>query len=72
MASSTDVIGFADAHCEDAALVPDVMAGQDPLDGTTIDRQERLHRPGHATKGKKLALLQSTWQMVCSPASAPK
>lgn len=39
MASSTDVIGPLTNSVEDAALVLDVLAGQDPLDGTTIPRQ---------------------------------
>ncbi|HWB39393.1 MAG TPA: Asp-tRNA(Asn)/Glu-tRNA(Gln) amidotransferase subunit GatA [Candidatus Saccharimonadales bacterium] len=40
MASSTDVIGPLTRTVEDAALVLDVMAGKDDLDGTTIDRQD--------------------------------
>lgn len=38
MASSTDVIGPLTRTVEDAALVLDVMAGRDDLDGTTIER----------------------------------
>lgn len=38
MASSTDVIGPLTKTVEDAALVLDVMAGKDELDGTAIDR----------------------------------
>lgn len=38
MASSTDVIGPIASSVEDAALVLDVVAGRDHLDGTTIDR----------------------------------
>lgn len=40
MASSTDVIGPIANTVEDAALVLDVIAGQDSLDSTTIARQE--------------------------------
>jgi aspartyl-tRNA(Asn)/glutamyl-tRNA(Gln) amidotransferase subunit A len=39
MASSTDVIGPLTNTVEDAALVLDVMAGRDELDGTTIERE---------------------------------
>lgn len=38
MASSTDTIGTLARTVEDAALVVDVLAGRDPLDGTTIER----------------------------------
>jgi aspartyl-tRNA(Asn)/glutamyl-tRNA(Gln) amidotransferase subunit A len=40
MASSHDVIGPMTRTVEDAALVLDVMAGQDPLDSTTIARDD--------------------------------
>ncbi len=40
MASSTDVIGPIATSVEDAALVLDIIAGQDPLDSTTIKRQD--------------------------------
>lgn len=43
MASSTDVIGPFARTVEDAALVLDVMSGQDELDGTTIDRDTRSY-----------------------------
>lgn len=38
MASSTDTIGPVTRTIKDAALILDVMAGRDPLDSTTIDR----------------------------------
>lgn len=40
MASSTDVIGPLTSSVEDAAFIVDILAGQDPLDSTTIERQE--------------------------------
>ncbi len=40
MASSTDVIGPLTRTVEDAALVLDCMAGRDPLDSTTIERDK--------------------------------
>lgn len=40
MASSLDCMGPITMRVEDAALVLDVMAGKDPLDSTTIDRDE--------------------------------
>lgn len=40
MASSTDVIGPLANTVEDAALIVDILAGQDPLDSTTIKRQK--------------------------------
>jgi aspartyl-tRNA(Asn)/glutamyl-tRNA(Gln) amidotransferase subunit A len=38
MASSTDVVGPLTRTVADAAIVLDVMAGRDPLDSTTIER----------------------------------
>ncbi len=40
MASSTDVIGPLTTTVEDAALVLECMAGKDPMDMTTIERDE--------------------------------
>jgi aspartyl-tRNA(Asn)/glutamyl-tRNA(Gln) amidotransferase subunit A len=45
MASSTDVVGPITNSVDDAALVLDVIAGQDALDGTTIPRQESYLTP---------------------------
>ena len=39
MASSTDTIGPLTRTVADAALVLDVISGQDPADATTIERQ---------------------------------
>ena len=40
MASSTDVIGPIASNVADTALILDIIAGQDPLDSTTIKRQD--------------------------------
>lgn len=59
MASSTDVIGPLTNTVEDAALVLDVMSGQDPLDSTTIERD---HEPyivlPDGIKGKKVGIIK--------------
>lgn len=43
MASSTDVVGPLTRTVEDAALVLDVMAGKDELDGTTVERDKETY-----------------------------
>jgi aspartyl-tRNA(Asn)/glutamyl-tRNA(Gln) amidotransferase subunit A len=60
MASSTDVIGPLTRTVEDAAIVLDVMAGRDELDGTTIERHPggyMLDAP-EALKGKKIGIIK--------------
>lgn len=59
MASSTDVIGPLTRTVEDTALVLDVMAGKDPLDSTTIDRQDGGYMDGTLDlKGKKIGVVK--------------
>jgi aspartyl-tRNA(Asn)/glutamyl-tRNA(Gln) amidotransferase subunit A len=62
MASSLDVIGPLARTVEDAALVFDVMAGRDELDGTTIERDPKGYELpkdlGKGLKGKKIAILK--------------
>lgn len=58
MASSTDVIGPLARTVEDAALVLDVMAGKDDLDGTTIDRQTSYTDLKIDLKGKKVGIVK--------------
>lgn len=60
MASSTDVIGPLTRTVEDAALVLDVMAGKDQLDGTTIDRDEAGYKltKNYDLKGAKVGVIK--------------
>lgn len=58
MASSTDVIGPLARTVADAALVLDVMAGRDDLDGTTIERQADYTDLVTDLKGKKIGIIK--------------
>jgi aspartyl-tRNA(Asn)/glutamyl-tRNA(Gln) amidotransferase subunit A len=59
MASSTDVIGPLTRTVEDTAIVLDVMAGQDPLDSTTIDRVPGGYIDGVMdVRGKKIGVVK--------------
>lgn len=59
MASSTDVIGPLTRSVEDAALVLDVMAGRDELDGTTIERSDTdFTQLGGGLQGKKFGVIK--------------
>ncbi len=59
MASSTDTIGTLTRTVDDLAVVVDVMAGKDPLDGTTIDRDVISYTdlPADVT-GKKIGVIK--------------
>ena len=59
MASSTDVIGPLTRTVADAALVLDVMAGRDDMDGTTIERDVAgyIGLSGEL-KGKKIGVIK--------------
>jgi aspartyl-tRNA(Asn)/glutamyl-tRNA(Gln) amidotransferase subunit A len=59
MASSLDVVGPLARTVTDAALVLDVMAGLDPLDATTIERQPEsyTHLEG-VLQGKKIGVIK--------------
>ncbi|HEX7963412.1 MAG TPA: Asp-tRNA(Asn)/Glu-tRNA(Gln) amidotransferase subunit GatA [Candidatus Saccharimonadales bacterium] len=59
MISSTDTIGALGRTTDDVALVMDVMAGRDPLDSTTIERDPLGYTDITADlKGKKIGLLK--------------
>ncbi len=59
MASSTDVIGPITSNVADAALVLDVMAGKDPLDSTTIEREDNYVLTDAASiSGKKIGIIK--------------
>jgi aspartyl-tRNA(Asn)/glutamyl-tRNA(Gln) amidotransferase subunit A len=60
MASSTDVVGPITNSVQDAALVLDVIAGQDPLDGTTVLRQDSYVdlEPSHNLKGTTIGVIK--------------
>ncbi len=58
MASSTDVIGPLTRSVEDAALILDVISGIDPLDATTIDRQESYIPTATDLKGKTVGVIK--------------
>jgi len=57
MASSTDVIGPLTNSVKDAALVLDIIAGKDPLDSTTIERQADYFDLGKDSTTKKVGLI---------------
>lgn len=59
MASSTDVVGPLTRTVTDAALALDIMAGKDPLDSTSIERDTDgyvLTKPADV-KGKKIGVV---------------
>lgn len=59
MASSTDVIGPLTRRAEDAALVLEVMSGQDAFDGTTIARDNTPYtKLEPSLKGKKIGVIK--------------
>ena len=59
MASSTDVIGPLARTVDDAATVLEVMAGNDRLDSTTIERNKKSYKPDSPTLGgKKIGVIK--------------
>ena len=58
MASSTDCIGAFTTNSRDMGVVIDVMAGKDPLDSTTIEREDSYRSTDKASlKGLKIGLV---------------
>lgn len=71
MASSTDVIGPLTRTVDDAALVLDVMAGQDRLDSTTIERDPngyQLSATPSRLKGVKVGIIKEYFEEGLDPA----
>lgn len=58
MGSSLDVIGPLTRTVEDSALVLDIMAGKDGLDGTMIDRQANYTDLKGQLKGAKVGIIR--------------
>ncbi len=62
MASSFDTIGPLTQTVEEAALILDVLAGKDELDGTTIDRDEKGYEltdaSGSVDKKPKIGIIK--------------
>ncbi len=58
MASSTDVVGPITRTVEDTAVVLDVLAGKDELDGTTIEREETYIVTGRSVEGQKIGVIK--------------
>lgn len=74
MASSTDVIGPIANTVEDAAFVLDVIAGQDPLDSTTIKRQSSYHLKSTKpeTKSTKIGVIKEYFGEGLDPVAREK
>lgn len=59
MASSTDVVGPIAKTVSEVALILDVMAGQDPLDSTTIKRDNAPYtKLEGGLRGKKIGIIK--------------
>lgn len=68
MASSTDVIGPIANSVEDTALILDVIAGQDPLDSTTIPRQDSyLLATNHQPLPTKIGVIKEYFKEGLDP-----
>jgi len=58
MSSSSDVIGPMTSNVKDTALVLDIMAGRDDLDGTTIERQPDYTELSGDLKGRRIGIVK--------------
>jgi aspartyl-tRNA(Asn)/glutamyl-tRNA(Gln) amidotransferase subunit A len=68
MASSTDVIGPITKNVDDAALVLEVMSGKDPLDSTTIERDEKPYTELDSNiSGKKIGIVKEYFEEGLEP-----
>lgn len=67
MASSTDVIGPITTRAADAALVLDVMAGRDSLDGTTVERDHTPYTQLDIPKGATLGIVKEYFDEGVNP-----
>jgi aspartyl-tRNA(Asn)/glutamyl-tRNA(Gln) amidotransferase subunit A len=68
MASSTDVIGPLTMNVQDAATVLEELAGKDPMDSTTIDRDDKPYTElTTGIKGKKIGIVKEYMTEALSP-----
>lgn len=67
MASSTDVIGPIANSVDDAALVLDVIAGRDPLDSTTIERDHTPYNEYPPSKKYKIGVVKEYFEKGLNP-----
>lgn len=57
MASSTDVIGPLTLNVADSGFILDVLSGKDPLDSTTIDREDSYVAEPKGIEGLKIGIV---------------
>lgn len=68
MASSTDVVGPITNSVTDAALILDIMAGRDELDGTTIERSKLSYtKLDYNFSGKKIGVISQYMKSGLEP-----
>lgn len=58
MASSTDVIGPLTKSVEDAAIILDILAGQDDKDGTTLHQRDESYLVREPKSGLKIGVIK--------------